>query len=139
MADPGEDKKRTKLKIENGKSIFAPQQKQQQNITSYPSLLLSQTRPSTKEMQIKHIHKQTHTYRLRRRMADPGKDKKKTKIKIEHGKLIFAPQQKQQLNITSYPSLLFLQTRPNTNEMENQAHTQSNTNLLPAQKNGRSR
>ena len=51
-------------------------------------------------------------------MADPGKDKKRTKTKIEHGKLIFAPQQNQQQNITYYPSLLLLQTRPNTNEME---------------------
>ncbi len=39
-------------------------------------------------------------------MADPGKDKKRTKIKTEHGKLIFGQ------NITSYPSLLLLQTRP---------------------------
>ena len=41
-------------------------------------------------------------------------NKKRTKIKIEHGKLIFGPQQKQQQNITSYPSLLLLQTRPPT-------------------------
>jgi hypothetical protein len=60
MADPGKDKKRTKIKIEHGKLIFGPQQKQQQNITSYPSLLLLQTRPDKKEMQIKHTHKQKH-------------------------------------------------------------------------------
>ncbi len=47
-------------------------------------------------MEIKHTQKQTQTYWLRRRMADPGKDKKRTKMKIEHGKLIFGPQQKQQ-------------------------------------------
>ncbi len=81
IADPGKDKKRTKIKIEHGKLIFGPQQKQQQNITSYPSILLLQTRPNTKEMEIKHTHKQTQTYRLRRRMANPGKDKKRTKIK----------------------------------------------------------
>ena len=86
MADPGKDKTRTKIKIEHAKLIFGPQQKQQQNITSYPSLLLLQTRPNTKEMEIKHTHKQTQTYCLRRRMADPGKDKKRTKIKIEHRK-----------------------------------------------------
>ncbi len=84
MADPGKDKKRTKIKIEHGKLIFAPQQKQQQNITSYPSLLLLQRRPNTKVMQIKHTQKQKQTYSLRSRIADPGKDKKKTKIKIEH-------------------------------------------------------
>ncbi len=54
------DKKRTKIKIEYGKLIFGPQQKQQQNITSYPSLLLLQTRPNTKEMEIKHTLKQKH-------------------------------------------------------------------------------
>ena len=69
MGDPGKDKKRTKIKIEHAKLIFGPQQKQQQNITSYPSLLLLQTRPNTKEMEIKHTHKQTQTYRLCRRMA----------------------------------------------------------------------
>ncbi len=90
-------------------------------------------------MEIKHTHKQSQTYNLRRRMADPGKDKKRTKIKIEHGKLIFVPQQKQQQNITSYPSLLLLQTTSKTKRNGNQAHTQTNTNLLPAQKNGRSR
>jgi hypothetical protein len=54
------DKKRTKIKIEHGKLIFGPQHKQQQNITSYPSLLLLQTRPNTKEMEIQHTHKQKH-------------------------------------------------------------------------------
>ncbi len=34
-------------------------------------------------------HKRKQTYRLRRRMADPGKDKNRKKIKIEHGKLIY--------------------------------------------------
>ncbi len=139
MVDPGKDKKKTKIKIEHGKLIFGPQQKKQQNITSYPSLLLLQARPDTKEMKIKHTHKQTLTYRLRRRMADPGKDKKKTKIKIKHEHLIFGPQQKQQQNITSYPSLLLLQKTPNTKRNRNQAHIQTNTNLRPAQKNGRSR
>ncbi len=80
-------------------------------------------------MKIKYTHKQTQTYWLRRRMADPGKVKKRTKIKIEHGKLIFGPQQNQQQNIT----------RPNTKRNENQVHTQTNTNLLAAQKNGRYR
>jgi hypothetical protein len=80
-------------------------------------------------MKIKHTHIQTQNYRLRRRITDPGKVKKRTKIKIEHGKLIFGPQQKHQQNIT----------RPNTKRNENQAHTQTNTNLLAAQKNGRSR
>ncbi len=60
MADPGKDKKRTKIIIEHGKSIFGLQQKQQQNITSYPFLLLLQTRANTKEMEIKHTHKQKH-------------------------------------------------------------------------------
>ncbi len=77
-------------------------------------------------MQIKHTHKQSQTYSLRRRMADPGNDKKRTKIKIEHRKLIFAPQQKQQQNITSYPSLLLLQTRPNTKDIQIK-HTQKQT------------
>ncbi len=57
MADPGKDKKRTKMKIEHGKLIFGRQQQQQQNITSYPSLLLLQRRPNTNEMEIKHTHK----------------------------------------------------------------------------------
>ncbi len=79
-------------------------------------------------MEIKHTHKQTQTYRLRRRMADPGKDKKRTKIKIEHGQLIFGPQQNQQQNITSYPSLLLLQTRPNIKEMKiKHTHKQTQT------------
>ncbi len=81
MADPGEEKKRTKIKIEHGKLIFGPQQKQQQNIKSYPSLLLLQTRPNTKEIEIKHTHKQITNLQAARRMADPGKDKKRTKIK----------------------------------------------------------
>jgi hypothetical protein len=117
MTDPSKNKKRSTKKIQHGKSLFRPQQKQQQNITSYPSLLLLQTAPNTKDMEIKHIHKQTQTYGHLRRMADPGENKKKTKIKIEHGKLMFRPQKKQ--NITSYPSLLLLQkTRPNTKDME---------------------
>ncbi len=66
-------------------------------------------------------------------MADPGKDKNRKKIKIEHGKLIFRPQQKQQ---QTYPSLLLLQSRPKKQEMEIK-HT--NANLPPAQINGRSR
>ena len=81
MTDPSKNKKRTKIKIEHGKLIFGPQQKQQQNITSFSSLLSLQTRPNTKKMEVKHTHKQTQTYRLRRRIADPGKDKKRTKIK----------------------------------------------------------
>ncbi len=82
MADPGKNKKRTTIKIQHGKLLFRPQQKQQQNITSYPSLLLLQSRPNTKEMKIKQTHKQTQTYGLRRRMmADPGINKKSTKIK----------------------------------------------------------
>jgi hypothetical protein len=104
MADPGKDKKRAKIKIEHGKLIFELQRKQ--NITSYPSLLLLQTRTNTTEIEIKHTHKQKQTYWLRRRIADPGKDKKRTKIKIEHGKLIFGPEQKQQQNITSWSALL---------------------------------
>ena len=55
-------------------------------------------------MEIKHTHKQTQTYRLRRRMADPGKNKKRTTIKIEHGNYYseLNKNQKQQQNITSY-------------------------------------
>ncbi len=90
-------------------------------------------------MEIKHTHKQAQTYHLRRRMADPGKDKKRTNIKIEHGKLIFGPQQKQQQNITSYPSHSFITNKTQHKRNGNQAHTQTNTNLPPAQKNGRSR
>ncbi len=92
-------------------------------------------------MEIKHTHKQT--YSLRGRMADSSKDKKRTKIKIEHGILIFGPQQKQQQNITSYPSLLLLQTRPNTKEMEiKHTHKQTQTykhKLTVCAENGRSR
>ncbi len=47
-------------------------------------------------------------------MADPGKDKKRKKRKGEHRKLRFGPQQNNN-KITSYPSLLLLQTRPNKN------------------------
>ncbi len=55
-------------------------------------------------MEIKHTNA---TYRLRRRMADPGKDKNRKQIKIEHGKLIFRPQQKQQQNnIIPFPSFI---------------------------------
>ncbi len=54
-------------------------------------------------MEIKHTHEQTQTYRLRRRMADPGKDKKRTMIKIEHRNLIFGPQQKQQAHTQTIP------------------------------------
>ncbi len=85
MADPGKDKKSTKIKIEHGKINIRTSTKTttKYGILPFPSLL--QKRPNTKEMEIKHTHKKTQTYRLRRSMADPGKDKKRTKIKIEHG------------------------------------------------------
>ncbi len=42
---------------------------------------------------------------LRRRMADPGKDMIRYKIKKQHGKLLFRPQQKQlKNNIIPFPS-----------------------------------
>ncbi len=63
-------------------------------------------------------------------MADPGKDKKRSNIKIEHGKLVFGPQQNQQQNITSYPSFLLLQTIPNIKRNGNQAHTHTNKHKL---------
>ncbi len=59
MVDPGKDKKRNKIKIEHRKLIFGPQQNNNK-ITSYPSLLLLQTRPNKKQMEIKH----THTHKL---------------------------------------------------------------------------
>ncbi len=46
-------------------------------------------------------------YPLSRRMADPGNEKKRIKIKIEHGRIIFRPQQKQQQNnIIPFPSFI---------------------------------
>ncbi len=74
-------------------------------------------------MKIKHTHKQTQTYSLRRRIADPGKDRKRTKIKIEHGKLIFGPQQKQQQNITCYLSLLYYKQDPTQKKWKSSTHT----------------
>ncbi len=88
MADPGKDKNRKKRKREHKKLRFGPQQNNNK-ITSYPSLLLLQTRPNKHEMETKH----TQTYSLRRRMADPGKDKNRKKRKREHRKLRFGPQQ----------------------------------------------
>ncbi len=69
-------------------------------------------------------------------MADPGKDKNRNKIKIEHGKLIFRPQQKQLQNniIIPFPSFITNKTEQKTKGIE---HT--NPNLQAAQKNGRSR
>ena len=49
-------------------------------------------------------------------MADPGKDKNRKKIKIEHGKLIFRPQQKQlQNNIIPFPSFITNKTEQKRN------------------------
>ena len=49
-------------------------------------------------------------------MADPGKDKNGKKIKIEHGKLIFRPQQKQQQNnIIPFPSYITNKTEQKRN------------------------
>jgi hypothetical protein len=61
-------------------------------------------------------------------MADPGKDKNREKRKRERRKWRFGPQQNNN-KITSYPSLLLLQTRPNKNEMEI-THTQTYTHIL---------
>ncbi len=80
-------------------------------------------------MNIKHTHAQTQTYELRRIMAVPGKNKKSSMIKIEHGKLIFGPQQQHQQNITSYPSLLLLQTRPPT-QKKSKSSTHTNKHKL---------
>ena len=50
-------------------------------------------------------------------MADPGKDKNRNKIIIQHGKLIFRPQQKQlQNNIIPFPSSITNKTEQKTNE-----------------------
>ncbi len=55
-------------------------------------------------------------------MADPGKDKNRKKIKIEHGKLIFRPQQKQlQNNIIPFPSFITNKTEQTRNG--NKTHT----------------
>ncbi len=77
MADPGKDKKRKKIKIEYRKLIFGPKQNNNK-ITSYPFLLFFKNKTEQKTYGNK-----THTqsYKLRRRMADPGKDKKRKKIK----------------------------------------------------------
>ena len=48
-------------------------------------------------------------------MADPGKDKKRKKIKIEHGKLILRPQQKQQNNIIPFPFFITNKTEQKRN------------------------
>ena len=49
-------------------------------------------------------------------LADPGKDKNRKKIKIEHGKLIFRPQQKQlQNNIIPFPSFITNKTEQKRN------------------------
>ncbi len=50
-------------------------------------------------------------------MADHGKDKNRNKIKIQHGKLIFRPQQKQlQNNIIPFPSFITNKTEQKKNE-----------------------
>ncbi len=113
MADPGKDKKRNKIKREHRKLRFKPQQNNNK-ITSYlPFFYYKQDRTKMKCKYNTH----TQTYGLRRRMVDPGKDKKRKKIKRKHKKLTFGPQQNNN-KITSYPSLLLLQTRPNKNEMQ---------------------
>ncbi len=49
-------------------------------------------------------------------MADPGKDKNRKKIKIEHGKFICRPQQKQQQNdIIPFPSFITHKTEQKRN------------------------
>ncbi len=76
--------------MEHGKLIIGPQQKQQQNnIIPFPSFITNKT-----EQERNGNETQTQTYQLRRRMADPHKDMKRKKMKIEHGKLIIGPQQK---------------------------------------------
>ena len=77
LADPGEDKNN--------------------QITSYPSLLLLQT-ACAEEWPI------------------PVKTKTRKKIKIDYGKLIFRPQQKQQQNnIIPFPSFITNKTKQNRN------------------------
>jgi hypothetical protein len=107
------------------------------NILPFPSFISNKTQHKRNANQA-HTQTKTKTYILRRRMADPGKNKKRTKIKIEHGKLIFGPIQKQQQNITSYPSLLLLHTNPNTKETVIK-YTYKQTQAYRLQKNGRSR
>ncbi len=59
-------------------------------------------------------------------MADPGKDKNRKKINIEHGKLIFRPQQKQQQsNIIPFPSFIANKTEQKRNG--NKTHNQKLT------------
>ncbi len=56
-------------------------------------------------------------------MADPGKDKNRKKIKIEHGKLIFRPQQKQQQNnIIPFPSFITNKTEQACNGNKSHKH-----------------
>ena len=78
-------------------------------------------------MVIKHTHTQTQTYRLRRRMADSGKDKKITKIKIEHGKINIRTSTKTttKYNVLPFPSFITNKTRQKRNAT--QAHTQTKT------------
>ncbi len=91
-------------------------------------------------MEIKHTHTHTQTYGLRRRMADdPGKDKKRKKRKIEHGKLRFGPQQtkQQQNNIIPFPSLITNKTEQTRDGNKTHTHTHTPTNLQTTPKNGR--
>jgi hypothetical protein len=56
-------------------------------------------------------------------MDDPGKDNNRKKIKIEHGKLIFRPQQKQQQNnIIPFPSFITNKTEQKRNENKTHKH-----------------
>jgi hypothetical protein len=123
MADPGKDKNREKRKREHKKWRFGPQQNNNK-ITSYPSLLLLQP----KNWNRNKTHTNTQTYSLRGGMADPGRDKTREKRKRGHRKWRFGPQQNNN-KITSYPSRLLLQTRPNKKKMEIK-HTHAHTHQL---------
>ncbi len=63
---------------------------------------------------------------------DPGKDKKRKKRKIEHGKLIFGPQQttQQQNNIIPFPSLITNKTEQTRNGNKTHTHTQKLTYVI---------
>ncbi len=87
---------------------------QQNNIIPFPSFITNKTK---QKRNANKTHTHTQTYSLRRRMADPVKYKNRNKRKREHRKWRFGPQQNNN-KITSYPSLLRLQTRPSKNEMQ---------------------
>ncbi len=98
MADPGKDKRRTKIKIEKNRTWkikirTSTKTTTKYNILPFPSFITNKTQHKRNGNKA-HTQTKTQTYSLRIRMADPGKDKKRTKIQIEQGKLIFGPQRK---------------------------------------------